>query len=181
MLKSIRHLLVNRLKAHKRVPTTNKKFNKILNCSRSQVSLFSVMSANDLKASDGQKDREKTQNKTLLKSPNDKLIYKYIVLENGLKPFLVSDPSYKCNKVSSDGNQSETSDSEAVSSSEYDLTDVSSVGTDSDSEVKTSRQKPRKPSKCWCNDKLAAMAFFVRSGIFAIRRKCKDWHIWSNT
>ncbi|CAG2175157.1 unnamed protein product, partial [Oppiella nova] len=102
-----------------------------------------------------------------LKSKNDKLIYKYIVLNNGLKAILVSDPTFTAvtdttdtKSVSSD--LSDNSDSESNSD---DLTDVSSC--DEKEEPIAPNLIRRHKRKSNSNEKFAAMAVVVRTGSFA--------------
>ncbi|CAG2105004.1 unnamed protein product [Medioppia subpectinata] len=107
----------------------------------------------------------KQTDRQLLKSKIDKLDYKYVVLGNGLKALLVSDPTYTAIKDTPDtGDGSESSG--LSDNSDSDLTDVSSCD-EKDEPIEPNLIRRSKRRRTNNNEKLAGIAIVVGTGSFA--------------
>ena len=143
---------------------------------RSQSPNEKSKSGKDRSKSD--KERSKSAKEQIpVKSPNDKLDYKFIKLDNGLKAMLVSDPTYKDLK-DSDKSPSPKRSREQSESSNY-TTDDDYTTSDSDSrksgktgksgknEKRLGRATKDRPKKSNTDsEKLSAVVLCVRSGSF---------------
>ncbi|XP_054162620.1 nardilysin-like [Oppia nitens] len=138
--------------------------NLVQNCHSKRANYLVTKTLVKMSTIDGQLN-DQIVDKSLLKSTNDKLNYKYIVLTNGLKALLVSDPTYaNITDNTNDSNASDLSDSEGNTSDE--LTDVSS-DCDDKSESNEQEMSQRLNLKKKPNDKFSAVAIVVRTGSFA--------------